>query len=229
MNILEVNKSKVEIRQFGTQYGVFSLQNIEQGETVYGEHIEVSHILTIKDMCTPASDSCFLVRKIFEYPSSAGKRFRGLDLKPIRGLYEKPSISDKKYLKATAVAFNVSYKKVLEIWRIICAYQVITTYKPPTPSYLRYRIQLSNFFNHTNHSCAPNAQGVGFFTSIREFESEITITKALRPIKKGEEIRFLYLGDPNFVELDVKARRRDLKNEYGFICMCERCLAESKL
>jgi hypothetical protein len=226
--MMEVDESKVEIKQNDREYGVFALQDILQGETVYAEVIVVSHIITLKDMNISAGDSCLLVRKIFEYQQSAGKKFYRLGLKTIRGLYEKPSRIDKEYLKAIATTFNVAYKKVLEAWRIVCTYHLRATYKPSSTMPLRYRIQLSNFVNRTNHSCDPNVICSGVFTSIEEFESETAITKAVRPIKKGEEVKFLYLEDTNFLKLDVKSRRQFLKKTYGFICMCERCVKESK-
>jgi len=66
-----------------------------------------------------------------------------------------------------------------------------------------------------NHSCTPNLKiqfpGNGAWLQ----------TLALSPLAPGQEMCISYVGE----EADVAARRRRLQ-EYGFTCVCERCLHE---
>merc|ERR1711939_131256 len=64
-----------------------------------------------------------------------------------------------------------------------------------------------------NHSCTPNARID--FTSNSATLSAI----ATAPVAPGEELSISYIRE----EADVQVRRRRLL-EYGFVCVCERCL-----
>ena len=214
----KIDVSKVEIREdSSSMIGVFATQNIEEGEIVYVEPISISHNITYQNMSIPAGDSCFLVRHIFEFPATAGRKFDALGLMPIPGGFTKPSIHDKLYLKGLASEFDIPYKKVLNTWRIVCAYNVITNYQGNT------RVQLSQLTNRMNHCCEPNSTGVTIFNSNSDFEAKVSVTIALSRIQIGEEVTFAYFQAHSSETLSLKARRQILKNKYGFICMCKKC------
>jgi len=66
-----------------------------------------------------------------------------------------------------------------------------------------------------NHSCAPNLK-VDFLAN-----SSCIQAVTLRPIAPGEELCISYIEQ----EMPVQQRRKQLL-EYGFHCICERCIAE---
>jgi hypothetical protein len=63
-----------------------------------------------------------------------------------------------------------------------------------------------------NHSCAPNA--------VASFTGKKLVIRAVRPIKKGEEIYISYL---DIFYYSKKDRREELKNIYFFDCNCWLC------
>jgi len=66
-----------------------------------------------------------------------------------------------------------------------------------------------------NHSCVPNLK-------IEFHRNTACLTAiALRPLSVGEELCISYI----LQQADVTTRRRQLL-EYGFTCICERCLQE---
>mmetsp|Transcript_155364 Transcript_155364/g.289910 ORF Transcript_155364/g.289910 Transcript_155364/m.289910 type:complete len:500 (-) Transcript_155364:41-1540(-) len=66
-----------------------------------------------------------------------------------------------------------------------------------------------------NHSCAPNVKVLFPMNSAR------LQAIALTPVNAGEELCISYIRQ----EADVKTRRRQLL-EYGFNCVCEKCVRE---
>lgn len=66
-----------------------------------------------------------------------------------------------------------------------------------------------------NHSCAPNCKIIFPSNSAR------LSAVALKPVVAGEELTISYIRQ----EAEVKVRKQQLL-EYGFICSCERCIAE---
>lgn len=74
--------------------------------------------------------------------------------------------------------------------------------------------------SHMNHSCSPNVSVRHITTNNSQ---RITII-ARRAIEPGEELLVSYVNP----ELDVRARRRELK-EWNFgVCQCDRCVEEEK-
>lgn len=73
-------------------------------------------------------------------------------------------------------------------------------------------------FCRINHSCYPTAwhhQGVNFNRVVR----------AVRPIKKGEEITISYLADKQLLESATVRNSHLLPNKL-FVCKCERCITD---
>ena len=62
-----------------------------------------------------------------------------------------------------------------------------------------------------NHSCQPNAATIYFGTTL--------VLKAIKPIKRGEEITICYVD----LEMDRIERQKLLKNSFYFECQCIRC------
>ncbi|KAF2859595.1 SET domain-containing protein [Piedraia hortae CBS 480.64] len=68
---------------------------------------------------------------------------------------------------------------------------------------------------YINHSCEPNAE--------REFVGDLIVIRATRTIEEGEEVTIRY------TELEgYKERREVLFRDWGFECICERCLKEGE-
>jgi hypothetical protein len=219
---MEVDTSKVEIAQLSNNFALIAKQKIEEGEVVFVERSDVFYQLTADDFSNPACDACFLVRKIVQ-DSQTEKFYDEFDLDSSCIHVNKPSRDDKKFLKRLAKKSKISYEKVLDIWKVVCAYHVKGVLATPMTS--KIRIQLSKYFNRTNHSCKPNTSVIHVFSSESDFCSRLLTVKASRQIKSGEEITFSYI-DP-FLASTLDSRREEIKSTYGFICMCEKCLEES--
>jgi hypothetical protein len=210
-------------------------QDIEEGDLVYVEPITISHNLTMEDASNPAGDSCFLVRKIVEFPSNVGRKFEQLGLMPIPGMFAKPKFHNKFYLKGLAAEFHIPCKKVLNIWRVICAYHVSVACQETAVSTIEWtgkgsiRVQLSPLSNRTNHYCNANSGAIRLFRSKVDFEELVAVSMALTRIRVCEEITSTYLQVSNFENYGLKERRQILSKEYGFICKCQICKTESSL
>jgi SET and MYND domain-containing protein len=75
----------------------------------------------------------------------------------------------------------------------------------------------ASFFNH---SCRPNL--------VKERNGRRWSFHTSRDISAGEELFITYLGGDER-DLDVKGRRKRLRDEWGFICQCEGCEEEDKV
>lgn len=64
-----------------------------------------------------------------------------------------------------------------------------------------------------NHSCNPNV--------VRNSNGKTCIVRAIRPIKKGEEILDNY--GPHFLSNNFDERQKDLHTQYFFECNCKAC------
>ncbi|RYP93243.1 hypothetical protein DL770_000618 [Monosporascus sp. CRB-9-2] len=72
------------------------------------------------------------------------------------------------------------------------------------------------FLCNANHSCEPNA--------ILVFNQPQTLLRALKPIKKGEEVLMRYVEETN----PFSVRQADLRERYYFSCQCPKCTKGSK-
>lgn len=74
----------------------------------------------------------------------------------------------------------------------------------------------ASFFNH---ACAPSVakRRVG-----REWQFALE-----KDVREGEEMCISYIGETELRSMDVEARRRTLKDSWGFECICTRCTDES--
>lgn len=221
----EVDTGKVEIVQLNNGMGLLANKDIEEGEVVYAEQSDVFHELTEIDFANPACDACFLVRKITQDPQTA-KFYEEFDLDSSDVHSSIPSREDKKFLKKLSKKARVPYEKVLNIWKIVCAYHVKAILT--TPFNNKVRVQLSRLFNRTNHSCNPNSAVTHIFSVKTDFYSRLLTVTAIRPIKEGEEITFSYLDPLLASTLDLNLRREELMSCYGFTCNCEKCIEESQ-
>lgn len=70
-----------------------------------------------------------------------------------------------------------------------------------------------------NHSCVPNAEPTYLHNN-----SRLSLV-ALRDISAGEEICISYLDDCA-LERSRHSRQKELKENYLFICICEKCVKE---
>eukprot|EP00965_Chrysotila_dentata_P261937 6214415-Pleurochrysis_carterae.AAC.1 len=66
--------------------------------------------------------------------------------------------------------------------------------------------------SRVNHSCAPNAE------RIAGDNHEVTLV-ALKAIMSGEEVTVSYID----TDLPLKQRRKHLRQQYKFDCICPRC------
>lgn len=160
-------------------------QDIEEVDLVYVEPITISHNLTMEDASNPAA------RKIVEFPSNVGRKFEQLGLMPIPGMFAKPKFHNKFYLKGLAAEFHIPYKKVLNIWRVICAYHVRVACQETDVSTIEWtgkgsiRVQLSPLSNRTNHCCNANSGAIGLFRSKVDFKELVAVSMALTRIRVG--------------------------------------------
>eukprot|EP00435_Cladocopium_sp_Y103_P031408 s420_g7.t4 len=78
-----------------------------------------------------------------------------------------------------------------------------------------------------NHSCFPNAgghlPGAEDFDSVAQYRSPAMKIYALEEIREGEEVCISYLAESDQLS-PLLHRRSLLKDTWGFLCRCERCL-----
>jgi len=70
-----------------------------------------------------------------------------------------------------------------------------------------------------NHSCSPNCS---HYFEIRQCQPPRLIMVALQDIMAGEELTYSYVP----LYQSTAKRREQLQKAYGFVCQCERCLAQ---
>lgn len=75
------------------------------------------------------------------------------------------------------------------------------------------------FQSKANHSCSPNAQS--FFP----YSNHVVVLKALKDIQPGEEICISYIDECQ-LERSRHTRQAILKENYLFVCNCDKCLEQ---
>lgn len=68
-----------------------------------------------------------------------------------------------------------------------------------------------------NHSCSPNVENRSLLND--KTTNAKVIIRAIKPIKKGEELQFTYIDEKQ----KTSARKDELLSKYGFTCNCPRC------
>ena len=94
---------------------------------------------------------------------------------------------------------------------------------------LKYISNAFDFFDHGpiilltgsifNHSCSPNI----IFGKSDDVNPKMVFT-TIRDIEKGEELCDSYVD----IFSDYKIRTSNIKNRYGFVCMCDRCTRDNQ-
>lgn len=74
--------------------------------------------------------------------------------------------------------------------------------------------QISLSTSYLNHSCLPNVAKLS--------TGDISVCKAILPIKKGDQLFLTYIAD-NVFEMTEKVRNDQLEKSYGFRCRCSLC------
>ncbi|KAK9322111.1 hypothetical protein V1517DRAFT_150502 [Lipomyces orientalis] len=85
----------------------------------------------------------------------------------------------------------------------------------PLPTYDIVGIMFDTSISLINHSCDPNAVIV--------FEKNVLMVRAVRPIRKGEEIYITYTDNT----MPMPRRKKALRTQYFFDCQCTACCPAS--
>lgn len=226
--------SKVVVKKTSSGVGLFAATDIAKDEIVLVDSVDVGYEIQLKDMLLPAGDSCFVVKKLLTDPVLLTK-FKALNLSTIQGVYETPEGDNKKYLQKLAKKYKLPLRDVIELWRVICIYQVTYHYITDFGDCLN-RVQLSPYHSCINHSCAPNVKTPFIYESRENYKSGLAPLYAKKDITKGEELTFSYHSavirimnlEIPFEHCPVGVRRDVLIDYYNFNCMCRRCIEESK-
>ncbi|KAH8675535.1 hypothetical protein BX600DRAFT_507765 [Xylariales sp. PMI_506] len=72
-------------------------------------------------------------------------------------------------------------------------------------------IGFDNLISAANHSCDPNV--------VNAFNQPSIILRAIKPIKKGEEVFMRYVDNRN----PISVRQQELQDGYHFSCQCSKC------
>ena len=128
-------------------------------------------------------------------------------------LADRPSKRQRREDDGTVLGLGSSpasgERRALDRLRAVLAQVGADALFPPTEG-----VGLYADVTNLNHSCRPNAVVV--------FERDSTATvAALRDIAAGEEVLISYIEE----DRPLAVRRADLV-DYGFVCMCERCVEE---
>ncbi|KAK9484537.1 hypothetical protein V1527DRAFT_442927 [Lipomyces starkeyi] len=81
----------------------------------------------------------------------------------------------------------------------------------PNPSYDTVGMMFDSVISLINHSCDPNA--------VLVFNKNVLLIRAVRPIKKGEEILITYTDNT----MPMPHRKEQLRTRYFFDCQCTAC------
>lgn len=222
--------------------GVFATQDIKKGETIFLEDITVFESLdTAEDAHVPVS-----VRLAFRIQANEhlGPLIKdGFNPKLWKA---KPPKEHKVWLQKAIASKAIAKKSLMDAYNITCAYNISLAYNQGISGnrsiHVYKRAIISPVFCRVNNSCEPNSK-IWTTTDPDIVRQRLAGLVANSDIKKGEEITFFYLEhvpdeltydmhedlkrklQPQY--WDVKARRREIKKQYKFLCQCSRCKSES--
>lgn len=250
--MLATQCDKVEVRRIRHGMdGLFATSDIPKGDTIFLEDISLCY--EPKPEYEGLDSALMMSVQILENPDQLNL-LNSLKLSP--NLWKrKPDKGAKTILRHTSDHLGVPFKKVMDIYNIVCAYNIRTyfIFDFGYSSRIIDRSYISPYMVKVNHSCTPNAI-LHPYNKEEEIDQQVVGLSALTDIKSGDEICFSYL--PSFIadedappevqnehrrllqaetqkehefatlESDVKERRQSLRKEYGFICTCPRCSSE---
>lgn len=78
----------------------------------------------------------------------------------------------------------------------------------------------ASFFNH---DCLPNACRFDYVDSVSDFSNTNIVIRVIHDLPAGREICLSYFP----VNLKYSERQQRLKEDYGFVCDCDRCNVEA--
>lgn len=119
-----------------------------------------------------------------------------------------PSESSLRVLEVLEIRVNQHlFEVLLQIWIHNCF-----EHSESPLGYSTYF--MSSFYSH---SCRPNA--------VWHYEGERYVLRARMPIDKGDEVTITYIAEEALMASAV-TRKTSLVNTKGFVCTCERCIAD---
>merc|ERR1712039_1159878 len=72
-----------------------------------------------------------------------------------------------------------------------------------------------------NHSCAPNC--------LWFVDRGVLVVETICSIPKGAELTIPYLPVSRRTDAKAERRRHRLQKQFGFLCLCRRCISETRL
>ena len=219
--------SKVEVRVLKNgQKGVFAITDIQEGELIFIENNTISWHLSFKNADALSDlkrgEPVTLTAKLLSQPELYQSILdTGVRVEPKNW---KPAADDKKHLQALAKTMKIPYYKVMEVWSVVCLYNVRGLIHTPNSQPLP-TIHLGYVTNFVNHSCDPNAQT--WTTTLANGDHiDVTPFKALKDIHAGDEITYAYVLNDQ-LDANIEVRRKAIYKANRFICQCARCVEEA--
>ena len=208
----ETHQLRVDQSQDALGIGLFALEDIPAGATILREPslacVRFASIITRNaEVVVQYARLGPLLNKKTSLPEALG------EILIMRG-------ADKDWLSVfTAPGLDMTTASLLDLATTACRFNGFSVNTPICS--VPYAYGLYDVATIFNHSCSPNA--MQFFPG--QISDEILI-RTIRDVKKGEEVTVSYTGGLEECK-DIQTRKKYLVDDLGFICICQRCVAET--
>ncbi len=125
---------------------------------------------------------------------------------------------DERICKRLANNFRLDNQTIRHLYELICINN-LSCFSKKYEDIIGYGIFHNLSF--INHDCTPNSS----ISAGNPTRGEMMLT-SVKEIEQGESITFTYLSDFE-TKLNINYRRKSIESQFGFICECNRCSAET--
>lgn len=207
-----MNGFKCEVKYWTlmSEFQLIATEKISKGEVIISERPLVS--IAVKDFELPSA-AWNLVNSLLKSPELLSV-FYSLKLKvsefPIDAI-------DRSLIKELAKTHMIDRVVLKDLYLCVGTNNV---------AYVNSNFDILGFglypvLSRANHSCSPNAL---FSPGNLEFKEAALVAR--RDIEPDESITWNYVRGELFLYGDYMARKLKLREDFQFVCRCDRCLAE---
>lgn len=192
--------------------GLFATQDIAVGDIVFVEKAAFMPNQYFEPTRASAALYATMVRQMCDNPSVAAEV-----LQPLYG-GDLPKTGKEGELVDGVPVVDVFLAETIRLKNCFSApLATLDDTRPETGPYTERALAkgLWKHASYLNHSCVPN--------TMRSFLGDVFISRAVRPIRAGDELFQQYVP----VKADVRARQAELQTGWGFVCKCPLCQTET--
>ncbi|KAL1889872.1 hypothetical protein Sste5346_008596 [Sporothrix stenoceras] len=192
--------------------GLFAVEDIAVGDLVFVEKAAFMPNQYFEPTRASAALYATMVRQMCDNPSVAAEVLQPLYGGELERTGKEGEIVDGVPVVDVFLAETIRLKNCFS-----APLSTLDDTRPETGPYQERALAkgLWKYASYLNHSCVPN--------TMRSFLGDVLISRAIRPIKKGDELFQQYIP----VKADVRARQAELQAGWGFVCQCPLCQTET--